>query len=186
MRMHHGHRTGILCVCAWVCHCASSAAHTLPISYLTVVPDKNYVHVELVLNPYELSFFPELDANHNRILDRDEMARFRQVGTELLLGAIEIRVEGRPGIALADSAGTELALGSHHVVLRAHYPIDARQLPLKVVCTLTKITSGGHVTVVNYINKGRKQTVLLDRPGAEASFDPGTPHEGAAHTKGGK
>ena len=88
-------------------------------------------------------------------------------------------------IAVADTAGTELALGSHHVVLRAHHPVDARQLLLKVVCTLTKITSGGHVTVVNYINNGREQTVLLDRAGPEASFDPNTPLAEAAHTNGG-
>lgn len=183
MRTNVGRRTAILFVCAWVCHCATAAGHTLPISYLTVVPDKNYVHVELVLNPYELSFFAELDANHNRILDREELARFRQVGTELLLGAIEIRVEGR--LVRADAAGADLALGSHHLVLRAHYPVDARRLPLKVVCTLAQITSGGHVTVVTYINKRRKQTVLLERAGAEASFDPNTPHGEAAHSKGG-
>ena len=183
MRMNHGKRAAFLCICAWLCHCATGAGHTLPISYLTVVPDTNYVHVELVLNPYELSFFAEIDANHNRILDREEMDRFRQVGTELLLGAIEIRVEGR--MIRADAAGADLALGSHHVALRAHYPVDARRLPLKVVCRLAQITSGGHVTVVNYVNRGGKQTVLLERAGAEASFDPNTAHEGAVRTKGG-
>jgi hypothetical protein len=170
--------------CLLLCVSSIASGHTLPISYLTVVPDEDYVHVELVLNPYELNFFAELDANHNRLLDREEMARFREVGTELLLAAIEIRVVDRP--VRAEAAGADLALGSHHLVLRAHYRIDARRLPLKVVCTLTKITSGGHVTVVNYVNMGRKQTVLLDRTGAEASFAPATPREGAAHTKGGK
>ena len=30
-----------------------AGAHTLPISYLSVVPDADYLHLELLLNPFE-------------------------------------------------------------------------------------------------------------------------------------
>lgn len=148
-------------------------AHTIPVSYLTIVPDKDFVHVELVLNPFELSFFSEIDTNRNGLLDRDELARFEEIGTRKLLEAIELRVEGK--LVHAEVAGASLAVDSHHMILRAHYPVDAREVPISVSCSLAKITSGGHVTSVKYVNQGRRQSALLDTEKGLVSFKPAGP-----------
>jgi hypothetical protein len=148
----------------------SLCAHTIPVSYLTIVPDKDFVHLELVLNPFDLIFFPEIDHNRNGRLDRDELARFEELGTRKLLEAIELRVEGRE--IAAEIAGASLASDSHHVILRAHYPVDAREVPIAVACKLTQVTRGGHLTSVRYINCGRRQSVVLDTETGWVSFSP--------------
>ena len=148
-------------------------AHTIPVSYLTIVPDKDFVHVELVLNPFELSFFSEIDTNRNGLLDRDELARFEEIGTRKLLEAIELRVEGK--LVQAEVAGASLAVDSHHMILRAHFPVDARAVPISVGCSLAKITSGGHVTSVKYVNQGHRQSALLDTEKGLVSFKPAGP-----------
>ena len=79
-------RSELICTYLLICFPATATGNTLPIGCPAVVPDKRYRHVELVLNPYELNSFAEVDANQNRLLDREEMTRFREVGVALLLG----------------------------------------------------------------------------------------------------
>ena len=152
---------------------AGLSAHTIPVSYLTIVPDKDFVHVELVLNPFELNFFSEIDANRNGRLDREEVARFEEVGTRQLVDAIQLSVGGK--VIRAEVAGASLAVDSHHLILRAHYRVDARQTPLSVRCSLARITRGGHATSVKYINRGRRQSAFLETEESGANFDPASP-----------
>ena len=58
-------------LCSMLLATHTARAHTLPISTLTLVPDENYLHLELILNPFELTFFSELDANHDGRFDPD-------------------------------------------------------------------------------------------------------------------
>ena len=145
-------------------------AHTIPVSYLTVVPDKEFVHLELVINPFDLTFFSEVDSNHDGRLDRDELPRFKEIGTRLLLQAIEIRVGGK--VIQAEVAGTNLAPDSHHVIMRAQYRMDAREVPISIGCSLAKITRGGHLTSVRYINHGQRQSAVLDVGQGSVTFSP--------------
>ena len=55
------------------------AAHTLPISYLRLVPEADYLHLELIFNPFELALMSEVDDNKDAELDLGELARHGQV-----------------------------------------------------------------------------------------------------------
>ena len=155
---------------AFVCLSASANAHMLPISYLTVVPDETHVHVEFLLNPFDLQFFSEIDKNHNGVLDPNEMEAFEQLATPRLVDLIEVRVDGK--VIKPDVAGADLAVGSHHVVLRAHYPIDAREVPISIRCNLWNILRSGNVIIVKYVNNGHTQSRLLDSGKRFVTFDP--------------
>jgi hypothetical protein len=147
-------------------------AHTIPASSLTLVPDEAYVHAELVFNPFDLTFFAEADKDRSGLLERGELPRFEELGKRLILDAIELRVNGK--VVQAEVAGVILAADNHHVIFRAQYPADARDVPLSIACRLSKITRGGHLTTVKYIHRGRTQTAVLDTDRALATFRPAT------------
>lgn len=135
-------------------------AHTLPISYLTVVPDTEYLHLELTLNPFELSFFAELDGNRNGRLDPGEWESQQATVTEKLLAALEVTVAGKA--VRAETAGVAPDLDSHHATLRAHYRVDARSAAVTVTSGLAGLTSGSHFTQVTFGAGGQRQTARLD------------------------
>jgi hypothetical protein len=149
---------------------AAANAHMLPISYLTVVPDKTHVHVEFVVNPYELQFFSEVDKNHNNVLDPEELGAFERLAKAYLANLIEIQVGGK--LIKADVAGANLAVGTHHVVIRAHYPVDARDVPISIHCNLWGVLRTSDVIIIKYINKGRTQSRLLESGKKVVTFDP--------------
>ena len=67
-------------ICAAVLLSAlAAAAHTLPVSYLRLVPEADYLHLELVFNPFELSFVAEVDDNKDNELDPGELQAHGQV-----------------------------------------------------------------------------------------------------------
>lgn len=146
------------------------SAHTLPISYLTVVPDTTHVHVEFVVNPYELQFFSQVDKNHNNVLDPKELAPFERLAREYLVSLIKLHVGGK--VVAADVAGASLAPGTHHVVIRVHYPVDARNVPLAIGCNLWSVLRNSDVIIVKYINHGRTQSRLVDSSKKLVTFDP--------------
>lgn len=145
-------------------------AHTLPISYLTIVPDSNYLHLELVLNPFELNFFNELDSDQDGRLGPAELRSADRAMTDRLLGCLSLRVKGAP--VAAEVAGINPDLDTHHVTLRAHYPVDVTLLPLTVESRLAAVTSGSHITQVTYgLGEGRK-AARLDMQSPQITFDP--------------
>ncbi len=161
------------CLCAAVSLCAcAAAAHTLPVSYLRLVPDADYLHLELVLNPFELSFVTEVDDNKDSELDAAELQAHGQVVADRVVGALKLSVGGRE--VRAETAGMDPNLSGHHVRLRAHYPVDARWQPLTLESDLASLTSASHLTQVTYANGEPQQLQLaqLDTQSRKVTFQP--------------
>jgi hypothetical protein len=153
-------------------------AHTLPISFLTVVPDTEYLHLELTFNPFELSFARELDTNHNGRIDPQEWEAQQAVVTARLLGCLKVSAGGQ--MLSPEIAGVTPDLDSHHATLRAHYRGDVRHLPLHIESSLAAITSGSHLTQVTVSGPEGQQRAQLDMQSTSASFTPVEPSEPAA------
>ncbi len=160
-------------VCAAVLLCTyAAAAHTLPVSYLRLVPEADYLHLELVFNPFELSFVAEVDDNKDNELDPGELAAHGQVVAERVVGALKISLGGHE--VRAETAGMDPDLSGHHVRLRAHYPVDARQQPLTLESDLTSLMSASHLTQVTYANgeQAQPQLAQLDSQSRKVTFQP--------------
>ena len=149
-----------------------AAAHTLPVSYLRLVPDADYLHLELVFNPFELSFIAGVDDNKDGELDPGELQAHGQVVAERVVGALKIRVGGQE--VRAETAGMDPDLSGHHVRLRAHYRVDARRQPLTLESELNSLMSASHLTQVTYVDGERTQPQLaqLDSQSRKVTFQP--------------
>jgi hypothetical protein len=149
-----------------------AAAHTLPVSYLRLVPDADYLHLELVFNPFELSFVAEVDDNKDNELDPGELAAHGQVVAERVVGAVKISVGGQE--VRAEMAGMDPDLSGHHVRLRAHYRVDARRQPLTLESELNSLMNASHLTQVTYANSEQAQPQLaqLDSQSRKVTFQP--------------
>jgi hypothetical protein len=158
-----------LCAAVSLCACAA-AAHTLPVSYLRLVPDADYLHLELVFNPFELSFVAEVDDNKDNELDPGELQAHGQVVADRVVGALKLSVGGRE--VRAETAGMDPNLSGHHVRLRAHCPVDARWQPLTVESDLASLTSASHLTQVTYANGEQQQLAQLDSQSRKVTFQP--------------
>ena len=156
----------VLVLLTWV---ADGRAHTLPISYLYLVPDADYVHLELMLNPFELSFFSELDQNKNGQLEPAELEAQKENVTRQLVGSLKLKVNGK--VIPAETAGLTPDVDSHHLTLRAHYRVDARRSALTIESTLPRITSGSHLTQVTYMRAAKRQLAQLDMQSPTARFE---------------
>lgn len=140
-------------------------SHTLPISYLTVVPDADHVHVELAINPFELNFLPAAAWEDARALEAQKDAITKQLVAHLQIRSADKTID-------TDSAGVSLDDGSHHITFLAHYPIKALQQPLTINSTLTEITSVSHITEVTYRGASGEQMARLDVRNTHAEFSP--------------
>ena len=156
----------VLVLLTWV---ADGRAHTLPISYLYLVPDADYVHLELMLNPFELSFFSELDQNKNGQLEPAELEAQKENVTRQLVGSLKLKVNGK--LIPAEVAALTADVDSHHLTLRAHYRVDARRSALTIESTLPRITSGSHLTQVTYMRAAKRQLAQLDMQSPTARFE---------------
>ena len=154
----------------WLGFGAGLCAHTLPISYLAVVPDSDYLHLELTLNPFELSFFSELDKDHDGQINPAELEAQQTNATRRILECLTVRVAGKP--VTAEVAGISPDIGSHHITLRAQYPVDARHSALTIESNLATITSGSHLTQVTCSRTGRRQLAQLDMQSPAVTFAP--------------
>ena len=148
----------------------SVCAHTLPISYLRLVADTNYLHLELTLNPFELNFFPELDTNHNGRLEAAELEGKLELVASRILECLKLSVDGSS--IHAEVAGLMPDVDSHHVTLRAHYAVAAANRAVTLVSTLPSITSGSHLTQVTFTCAGRRQLAQLDIQSPKVTFLP--------------
>jgi hypothetical protein len=143
-------------------------AHTLPISYLHLVADTNYLHLELTFNPFELSFFSELDSNHNGRLEPSELEGKQDQVTPRILDCLKIYIDGK--LVRAEVAGLMPDLDSHHVTLRAHYLIKGPMAKITLESSLTSITSGSHLTQVTFLHDGQRQLAQLDLQSPTVTF----------------
>lgn len=147
-------------------------AHTLPISYLRLVPTEQFLHLELVFNPFELTFMGEVDTNRDAELDAAELAAHGQTVADRVVAALRLRAGER--VLQPENAGMDPELAGHHVRLRAHYRADARGLPLTVESRLPLLTSAAHLTQVTYVNGDHTQLAQLDAQSRAATFAPPT------------
>jgi hypothetical protein len=147
-----------------------AAAHTLPISYLFVVTDVDYVHVELSFNPFELGIFSEIDTNKNGRLDPPEVKSQGDRITRLLLEHLTVTVDGK--MVSAETAGISPDADSHHATLRAHYKVKAHGAAVAIESSLQKVTSSSHLTQVNFLSGGERQLAQLDSQSGKVTFKP--------------
>ena len=165
-RISFGHVAVLLLLCI----AAIVGAHTLPISFLSVVPDADYVHLELLINPFELNYFLELDRNQNGRLEPVEWENQETNVTRRILNCLNLRVAGK--LVSAEVAGINPDLESHHLTLRAHYRVNALRSPVAIESTLATLTSGSHLTQVTYGKGARIQRARLDMHSNTATFEP--------------
>lgn len=156
--------------------------HTLPISYLFMVTDVDYVHVELSFNPFELAGFSEIDTNQNGRLDPTEVRSQGNKVTRLLLEHLTVTVDGKR-IAV-ETAGISPEADSHHAVLRAHYRVKAHGKTVTIESSLPKVTSSSHLTQVKFLSGGERQLAQLDSQSGQVTFKPGGPKTPAGKPAG--
>jgi hypothetical protein len=103
-------------------------------------------------------------------LDPEELGAFEHLARAYLVNLLELQVDGET--IKADVAGAYLAVGTHHVVIRAHYPVDARDVPITIHCNLWGVLRNSDVIMVKYINRGRTQSRLVDSSKKLVTFNP--------------
>lgn len=145
-------------------------AHTLPISYLRLQPDADYLHLEFTFNAFELTFLSDIDDNKDGELDADELKAHGQVLANRVVSALKLKVGGQP--VSAETAGMDPDMTGHHVRLRAHYKVDARHLPLTLESDLVAITSSSHLVQVTYAQDGHQRLAQLDSQTRKVTFQP--------------
>lgn len=148
----------------------SAAGHALPISYLRLVPAADYLHLEFVFNPFELTFMPEVDENKDNELSPAELAAHGEMVAERVIAAWKVSVDGK--VLDAETAGMDPDLNGHHVRLRAHYKVDARGLPLTVESDFVGLTSGSHLTQVTCASGTNTLLAQLDAQSRRVTFLP--------------
>ena len=149
---------------------SNADAHTLPISYLRIQPEADYLHLELTFNAFEMSFISELDDNKDGELDATELKAHGQVLADRVAGALKVSVGGK--LFAAETDGMDPDLTGHHVRVRAHYRVDARRLPVTVESELNAITSSSHLIQVTYSADGKQRLAQLDMQTRKATFQP--------------
>jgi hypothetical protein len=168
MKLPNHARGGFLAFICFSLFTITTSAHTLPISYLTIVPSGNYLHVELTLNPFELSFLSEFDGNKNNVLDMRELAAADRILSERILQHITIKADGQ--LLRAETAGVSGEPDSHHFTLRAHYLLADPHAALSIESDLTAITSASHLTEVTFGRDDQRQLARLDSQTTTATF----------------
>lgn len=150
---------------------AGVEAHTLPISYLTLVPDENYLHLELSLNPFELTSVPGLEgAGRDGQFLLPAGSEQEEKCARAILATLIVRVGGR--VVAPETAGLTRSFETHHLALRAHYPADARTSAVSVESKLAGITSGAHLTQVTFGSGDVARAARLDLQANTVTFEP--------------
>ncbi len=161
-------RVALWAVCVSTLWILELRAHTLPISFLTLVPDETHLHLELTFNPFELSFARELDLNRNGRIDPAEWQDPQARICERILAAFEIQVGDAK--VNAENSGITPDLDSHHATLRAHYRVDARERRVCIRSTLNTLTSSSHLTQVTFRRGDQIERAQLDAQSTVAMF----------------
>lgn len=161
---------------------SNTGAHTLPISYLRLQSDADYLHLELIFNPFELTFISEVDDNHDSELNSPELTAHGDVVAKRVVAALKVSVAGKA--VTAETAGMDPEMSGHHVRLRAHYKVDARSLPLTIESELNSITSSSHLIQATYTCGGQQRLAQMDAQSPKATFQPFSSATTRAGTKG--
>jgi hypothetical protein len=151
----------------------TTGAHTLPISYLRLQAEADYLHLEFTFNAFEVSFFSELDDNHDGELDAAELKAHGQVLADRVVAALKVSVGDQ--LLAPETVGMDPDMAGHHVRLRAHYKLDARHVPLTLESGLDGITSSSHLIQVTYAQDGQQRLGQLDTQTRKLTFQPFVP-----------
>lgn len=138
----------------------SSNAHTLPISDLILVADEDYLHLELSLNPSELNFPSDFAASKD---DAKE-----EIIARIILDHISVAVGTK--CLVAETAGIVRSGESHHLELRAHYPLAATSGILQIESLLCDLMGASHFTQVTFRKGEEMRLAQLDNQRRTASF----------------
>ncbi len=150
------------------CVATSTSAHDLPITDMKIVAAKESMHVEIVLNSAELNFFSEIDRDKNGFLDPQELEQESLQISKLVVGCFSFQVDGQPVQAAVH--GIVPTIGSHHLTIRAHYPVDARKVPVYMESRLLAITRKSHVIEVTFQRPDRRDSARLNAHDQDVLF----------------
>lgn len=150
-----------------------AGAHSLPISYLLLVADADYVHLELTFNPFELPQFAEADTNANRRLDPGELEACGERLARAVLEHLTLRVTGRE--VTAETAGLTADPDSHHVTLRAHFRAAVGEGRIAIESRLPQALGSAHLTQVKCVRGDDTAFAQLGSRSPRATFPPEAP-----------
>ena len=136
-------------------------AHNLPISEMMLVADDEYLHMEVVINATELTFFREMDVDRNGHVSLAETEDWGEQVSRRVVDCFDIRVDGQ--VVKVDVAGLVPNHNTHHLTIRAHYPVDVAEASVELTSRLAAITS----SMVSSCPK----TVLLFCPSTKDSVE---------------
>jgi len=145
-------------------------AHNLPISEMMLVADEEYLHLEIVLNATELTFFRELDQDRNGHVSLAEAAERGEQCSRRVLEALEIRIAGQ--LVDAEVSGLVPNHNTHHLTIRAHYPGNATAETLELTSRLAAITHGAHLVQVVFRTPHDTRKARLNASANSVSFRP--------------
>ncbi len=143
-------------------------AHNFPISEMMLVADEEYLHMEIVLNATELTFFRELDRDQNGHVNLAEVADRGEQVSRRVVDCFEIRVNGQ--VVEAEIAGLVPNYNTHHLTIRAHYLVDATEASVEVTSQLAAITHGAHLVQLVYRTPHENHKVRLNATAASVLF----------------
>jgi hypothetical protein len=153
-------------------------AHNLPVSEMMLVADDEYLHMEIVLNATELTFFREMDRDRNGHVSLAEAKERDEQVSRRIVDCFEIRVDGQ--IVEADVAGLVPNHNTHHLTIRAHYPADAAEAAVELTSRLAAITHGAHLVQVVYRTPHETRKARLNASADSVLF----PAPAAGHSTG--
>lgn len=143
-------------------------AHDLPVSELKLVADKDRLHLEIMLNAWELQFFNELDADKNGLLNPQELKGPEEQIARRIVESLDLRVAGAP--VTADIVGIVPDYNTHHLTIRAHYPVDAAEATVEVGSRLAALTSAAHIVNVTLQRAGETERASISNSDSVARF----------------
>ena len=167
------HHSRLFSVVGWLAVASSlspnATAHTLPVSYLRIVTNPGYVHLELIFNPFELTFISEVDGNKDGELDPGELKESGTSVARRVSAAIKLLVNDQ--VVAAETVGMDPDMSGHHVRLRAHFKVEARGKPVTLISDLQTVTSASHLVQVTFQDGERRELAQLDSRSRKAAFN---------------
>jgi hypothetical protein len=148
---------------------ATASAHDLPVSEMRIVAAEEAMHMEIVLNSAKLNFFSEIDRDKNGFLDPEELKKQSDQISELIVDCLVFQIHGK--LVTAAMVGVVPNVGSHHLTVRAHYPVDAREAPVHLKSSLRAIMRNSHVLEVTFQRPDQCYFARLDARDQGVLFD---------------
>jgi hypothetical protein len=149
---------------------SSTRAHDLPISEMQIVTATDTMHVELVINTVELHATSELDRNRDGHLAYAELAPHGEMIARRVFNLLTFSVAGHP--LQADVCGIVPHPNTHHLTVRAHYRVDARNAVIALESRLFSIVPGAHVMQITLHRPGKRQVARLSANSSTVVFSP--------------